>query len=106
MTPELPIACLLDNAEMEQRSRRWERLADRALIEATLRPGGVAVQRYRNEPEVRDELEELIRLEGDCCGFLDFKLSGSDDELALEISGPEGSEEIVAGFAGEPTRAG
>ena len=103
MTTELPIACSLDKAELAQRSRRWERLADRSLIEASLRPDRVAVQRYRADEGVRAELEELIRLEGDCCGFLDFKLSGRGDELVLEISGPETASEIIAGFA--PTAA-
>ena len=106
MTTELPIACSLDRAELAQRSRRWERLAERALIEASLRDDGVAVQRYRDDPETVAELEELVRLEGDCCAFLDFKLSHPGGELVLEVRGPEGAAVIVAAFGEEPARAG
>ena len=64
------------------------------------------MQRYRDDPETVAELEELIRLEGECCAFLDFGLSRSGDEAVLEISGPDGAAEIVAAFAEAPARAG
>lgn len=106
MPTELPIACSLDSAQLEERAGRWRRLADRSLIDATSPAEGTAVQRYRAGEGVLTELSELIELEGECCPFLDFTLSESGDEIALEVRGPESAAPLIAAFAGEAAGVG
>jgi hypothetical protein len=94
---ELPLACSLNAAEMEQRAHRWRRLSERALLDSA-GSAGTARLRYRPEPKVERELRELVQLERECCPFLSLTISSEDGELLLEISGPPEAESIVAGF--------
>jgi hypothetical protein len=68
------------------------------LVDATLQDGA-ARQRYRREPGVIEELRRLVALEGECCPFLAFELTESEDEVALRVSGPPDAAQIVALFA-------
>jgi hypothetical protein len=95
---ELPLACSLNAAEMEQRADRWRRLSERALLDSA-GSTGTARLRYRLDPEVERERTELVRLERECCSFLTLKITSEDGGLLLEISGPREAESIVAGFA-------
>jgi hypothetical protein len=96
---ELPIACKLSGDEFAERTARWRTLAEHGLITAEKTDRG-AVQRYRWDEPVERELRELIALEAECCSFLDLRVERQADELVLEVTGPPGSEEIVAAFAG------
>ena len=98
MTTDLPMACSLSAAELEERGERWHRLAERALVESSYE-GGVAILRCRADPGVEAELRELVRLEGECCPFLTLAVSSRDGGLVLEVSGPPGAEQMVAAFA-------
>jgi hypothetical protein len=44
--------------------------------------------RLRLRPEVRAQVEGLIRREAACCSFLDLTLSSEDDHLLLDITSP------------------
>jgi hypothetical protein len=99
------IGCSLEKAEMAERGRRWERLAERALIAADRTGETAARQRYRAEPGVRGELEELVRLERECCPFLDMRVDDVDSEVVLDVSGPPEAAEIIAAFAPGAARA-
>ncbi len=101
MPTELPLACSLDAGELEERTERWRRLADRSLIEASSPADGVAIQRHRPDDGVLTELRELISLEGECCPFLDFDLADHGDEIVLTVRGPELAASLIAAFAGE-----
>lgn len=67
------------------RIERWRRLADRSLIGQEATAGGIR-QRYRGEPAVRDELEELARLERDCCGWAEWSVTAEDDAVVLAVT--------------------
>jgi hypothetical protein len=105
MPTELPIACSLGAAELEERARRWRSLAERALLHSSYQDG-VARLRCRAEPAIERELRELVRLEGECCPFLDLELAEREGELVLEISGPPEAEQIVGGFAAPDSLSG
>ena len=110
MSPgELPltdsVACSLEKAAMAERGRRWERLGERALIDTDRSGETAARQRYRAEPGVREELEELVRLEGECCPFLEMRVEETGSEVVLSVSGPSEAAEIIAAFAPEASRA-
>ena len=95
---ELPLACTLEGAAFAERRARWEALSERALAGRERTPGGVLL-RYRAAPGVVDELHELVRLEGDCCAFLDLRLREDGAEHLLEVSGPPEATEVIEAFA-------
>ena len=95
--PDLPLACTLEGAAFAERRARWEALSERALAGRERTPGGVLL-RYRAAPGVVDELRELVRLEGDCCAFLDLRLREHGAEPVLEVSGPPEAAEVIEAF--------
>ncbi len=82
---ELPVACTLSAAEGSSRVQRWEALAALFLIEGEATPEGVRL-RYRRTEEAGAELEELARLERDCCGWARWGVDASEETLVLEVS--------------------
>jgi hypothetical protein len=96
--PDLPPACTLDAAAFAERRARWEALAERALAGRESTPGGVRL-RYRAEPGVAGELRELVRLEGECCAFLDLRLRDEGGGITLEVSGPPEAAQVIEAFA-------
>jgi hypothetical protein len=101
MATELPIACSLNGADASTRQKRWLAIAESALLEARRVENG-ARQIYRADPAVEQELAQLIRLEAECCAFLDFRLTRGSDRLTLDVSGPPEAGEIVDLFAAVP----
>ncbi len=93
-----PIACSLSATDARTRRAGWRTVADRALTEASRTPSG-ARQVYGAHPGVERELEELIRLEAECCAFLRFTLSRDRHALVLEVEGPEEAAGIFDLFA-------
>jgi hypothetical protein len=92
------MACTLTAEGLAERELAWRRLAERALIGSERLEGG-AVQRYERAPGVADELRELLGLEAECCGFLEFELREEEGEIILRVSGPPEAAEIVEAFA-------
>ena len=45
-------------------------------------------------------LAEFVELESQCCAFLDFeiRLKGGAEEVALNLTGPEGTKEVLGGL--------
>ncbi len=82
---ELPIACSLPPGEQVPRVDRWRALAARYLLDEEATAEGVRL-RYRLEPEAVSELEDLARLERDCCGWADWRVERTDDAVVLEVT--------------------
>ena len=99
---ELPIACTLDAAAMGERGDRWRALADRALVGRERGPG-TATLRFGASDGVAAELRELVRLEGECCAFLDLTVEPTAGGTALLVSGPADAAPIVDSFLTLPT---
>ena len=81
----LPIACTLTGASLEERAAWLRRLGRAALIDE-VRQGDHLLLRFR--PEAADDVQELVRAEGECCPFLDFAVEQRDGEVRLEVGGP------------------
>ena len=102
---DLPVACSLDAAALEERRQRWVALAKRALIDQHATGSGVR-QRYRPEPDVERELRELVALERDCCGFAAWDLRPSGGMLELDVSASgDGAGALQEMFGVDPTRS-
>ena len=91
---DLPIACTLDAAALEERLAEIRAVGRDALIASE--PGGVL--RFRATPGIRRRLEEIVAAEAECCAFLGLELREQDGELRLAISAPDGAEPVAAGL--------
>ncbi len=82
---ELPAACSLQAAQLGDRRAVWERLAERALRETRCATGGVQLV-YAGAEETQRELEELARLEAECCAFAEWRVTRRGEEILLDVT--------------------
>jgi len=93
-----PVACTLTNDETRAR---------RALFRKSILSKVNGVSRIKNglnmsfadAPQIRADVQEFIRLEQGCCGFLTFDLTPEPAQatapLSLTISGPEDAQSAI-----------
>ncbi|MES1240080.1 MAG: hypothetical protein ABUT39_00535 [Acidobacteriota bacterium] len=93
---DIPIACSLTAAELDQRREVLAALRARCA-EALAIENGIRL-RFEAAPGVLADIARVIELERQCCRFLHFRLDVLPDggPVWLELSGPEGT----AGFVG------
>jgi DNA-binding transcriptional MerR regulator len=99
---EPPIACTLGAGEVHQRLIDWQV----ALREANRREpiaGGVRVHLPRHTPVA--PLAALIEAEQTCCRFFTFTVTVGIDAISLDVTGPEGAEDIIRALVGAPVTA-
>lgn len=84
--PEVPVSCSLGAVDLAERQRRWQALADRALLDVAQVADGLLI-RFRRQPPVLTELHELAALERDCCGFARWTVGVTDQAAELRITG-------------------
>ncbi len=54
---------------------------------------------FVDDPAIRSELNAFVRFERQCCSFATYAIRESgDDEVVLELRGPEGTKELLAGW--------
>ncbi len=82
---ELLIACSLGFAQLGDRRAVWEGLAERALREGRSTTDGVQLV-YAGSEETEQALEELARLEAQCCSFADWRVTRRGDEVLLDVT--------------------
>lgn len=96
MEKEIPIACSLTDAELQNRRKTVLRKAARSLIDFTELENGFSY-RFPANDEVFQDLATVINLERKCCPFLNFKLTteAGSDFVSFELSGREGAKEMI-----------
>ena len=94
---DLPIACNLTSAELQERRRTVLQKFRDAVIEVIELENGYAYSLPAG-PDRLEELTTMIELERQCCPFLQFRLSlpTNNAPVWLELSGPEGTKEFLA----------
>ncbi len=96
-----PIACSLSADEREFREMEFSALMDRALLARDGIDSGLLL-RFREAPDVRVEVDDLVRREQACCPFFTFDVSTHGDELWLQVvAPPEGMEMLLRSILGE-----
>jgi hypothetical protein len=91
----LPIACTLTGASLEERGRWLRRLGAEALVGAR-RDADRLVLRFR--PAALAEVRELVRAEGECCPFLEFRVEEAPGQVMVAISGPADAAPVLDAF--------
>lgn len=88
-TTDAPIACTLGAGDFKARIAWLADLNTRALTDHR-REGLTLHLRYR--AEARAEVEDLVRQERECCGFLDFQVRAEGAFVDLSITAPAEAE--------------
>lgn len=90
----LPIACSLTSAELQERRRTVLQQVRSAVVETMELENGYA---YSIPGEWFAEVARLIDLERQCCPFLTFSMTvaAGNGPIRLELTGPEGTKEFL-----------
>lgn len=81
-----PIACTLQSDDYQTRMAWIAELARDGLIEA--RRDDLRLE-LTYAPRVADRVRDMVRKEQQCCAFLDFDLSVTDESVRLTVTAPE-----------------
>jgi hypothetical protein len=92
MVEPRPIACTLSASDIEDRAGAWNKLMGSGLVERDLVPGGI---RLTPAPGAANALIQLIDLERECCGWIDFEV-GTASAVTLTAEGD--GEAVLAGM--------
>ena len=80
----LPVACSLNEQELEARVGDWGKLVDRALVDREPTHRGIRLT-FSSIPGIADEVARLIELEATCCAWMSFTVE-HDAELVVDVS--------------------
>ena len=97
----LPVACRLTDAELQERRTRVLNQAAKAVLEVKDREDGYAY-RFAPDDETLERLFHIVNLERKCCPFLTLRVTvePGDGPVWLEMSGPEGTKDFLAELFG------
>ena len=91
------IVCNLREPDLRNRKKMLRCKLSPFLTQAFYTAG--SSQLLFSKPNVtRKMLEELISLERECCPFFSFEVKETSSHFQLNVTGPEGSEDIVRDF--------
>jgi hypothetical protein len=77
------VACTLSTTDMAAQARRWDQLIAQAMTSSSQTTDGIRL-RFRNEPSVQAELDQLVAVERQCCPWASWTVRSNDSELVLE----------------------
>jgi hypothetical protein len=79
---DAPVACDMSGAvdTPDERIRDYGRLFEQALVRRERRSDSVVLA-FRNDPDVRARVEEMVRREAACCPFVDYRVQTAGDEV-------------------------
>jgi hypothetical protein len=93
---DLPVACSLMPAELEERRRNVLSKVRGAVSGVTELKDGFRYQ-LASDDNLIPELANLIQFEHECCPFLTFRMTVEPGAgaVSLEMPGPEGTKEFL-----------
>jgi len=105
-TEHAPIVCTLGPADMGPRLARTRQLTKQHLRSHRLEGSSLHLS---YDGAAAYEVEHIVKLERECCAFLDFELSRRGDDVELTIVGPEqpgsDAQRLLSQFLPESTSA-
>ena len=93
------LVCSLTAADYRDREAAWLKVGNYLRV-STAVPGGLRI-RFAPTRGLADSLTELVRLEAECCPWMDFAMSESPDGIRLSITSPgeQGERAVRETFA-------
>ncbi|HET8783711.1 MAG TPA: hypothetical protein VFM63_14965 [Pyrinomonadaceae bacterium] len=94
---DLPVACSLMPAELQERRRGLLAKVRGKVTDVTELEDGFRYT-FPLAGDVLTDVTSLIQLEHQCCPFLTFRLTieAGGDSVLLELTGPNGTKEFLA----------
>jgi hypothetical protein len=92
MSEAKPIACTLSADDLKDRGKAWKKLMSSGLVGRELVPGGI---RLSAGPGAAAALIQLIDLERECCGWINFEVA---DGSAVTLTADEEGAAVLAGM--------
>jgi hypothetical protein len=86
-TPAQALACTLEGAELLGRIQAWQEVVRRATNRRVV--GSRLIATYPDDPQLLQQLRELVNAEATCCPFLDFSVEERPDLIVTELRLPE-----------------
>lgn len=88
------VACKLTTPELQKRKATViAELKSLVLVRKEL-PNGFGYE-FSGTDEILDKLNTFIKTERMCCDFFTFQLTVEEDKAILNITGPEGTKEVL-----------
>ena len=99
-----PIACTLKPGDFQNRLDAWQALGAGWLLDREPMSAGIRLI-FAQAPGVAEAAAELLRLEAECCPWMQSHLRPDGQRLLLDLTGndPEAARAVVALFG--PPRA-
>jgi hypothetical protein len=99
------LICTLDDRSLAARGAEWRSLLGEASSREAVEEGARLV--FPSDPWLLERLERLVAAESECCAWMTFDVSVSNEQLVVTVSGPpETRAALAATFAvGAPTSA-
>lgn len=96
MSSQIPIVCALTDKQLQKRRKDYLDKATELLLDSAELENGFRF-RFPLKDSILQDLAEIIHLERKCCPFLNFNLNlqAGNDFVSLELTGAEGTKEIV-----------
>jgi hypothetical protein len=96
---DTPIACTLSPGDLKDREKAWLKLA--AFGEKSTQVAGGLAFEFKPAAGVEGSLEQLVRLEADCCPWMKFQLDRTVGKLVMTVTarGDEGQAAVRQTFA-------
>lgn len=93
------IACTLSPGAFADRSAAWRALMDGWLVGRDRIQGGLRLD-FRDAPGVAEAAGELLRLEADCCPWMQGRIAREGPVLSMELTAddPDAAEGLRAAF--------
>ena len=85
---QVPIACSLTAAELVDRGAAWSKLLGTSLVASARVTDGLRVTVH---PGALSSLRALVKLERECCPWIDFRFDGD----SLVMTAPGHGEEVL-----------
>lgn len=97
----LPIACALTGADLQQRRQAILEMFRSMQVEVTELADGYRYTFSEGaSSDVLRRVAEFVEIERQCCSFLIFKIlvGAAQSGIRLEVTGPEGAKTVIAEY--------
>ena len=98
MSDESPATCSLAPEPLGERLAWIAEISAQGLV-SRQSDGDLHRLRFRSEPGLRRQLEDLVAAESRCCSRLSLSLSDEGEELVLSISAPLEAQPLARALA-------
>jgi hypothetical protein len=88
------VRCELGAVELETQAEQWQILYAKAGIRRTVTQAGLRVT-FSPEPAVEEELRALVATERQCCGWANWSIDATADELIVDIGSTEDNIGVI-----------